>query len=95
MQHVQFSCLTFILILKTKTNVISFQLIDQVCTTLFDFYRSPEEDLHRFTLFFLPTLIYVYLNAVAHSESKVSSGIDFEINLKGVEISNGIVNNKY
>uniref|UniRef100_A0A1B6EL93 Hyccin n=1 Tax=Cuerna arida TaxID=1464854 RepID=A0A1B6EL93_9HEMI len=51
-------------------------LIDPVCTALFGFYRSREEDLQRFTLFFLPTLIYVYLNAVAHSESKSCRGVE-------------------
>ncbi|XP_054274896.1 hyccin-like isoform X1 [Macrosteles quadrilineatus] len=51
-------------------------LIDPVCTALFGFYRSREEDLQRFTLLFLPTLVYVYLNAVAHSESKSCRGVE-------------------
>ncbi|XP_075218192.1 PI4KA lipid kinase complex subunit hyccin [Lycorma delicatula] len=45
-------------------------LIEDVCKTLYVFYRSEEVDLQRFTLLFLPTLIYVYLNAVAHGEKK-------------------------
>uniref|UniRef100_A0A1B6CSW0 Hyccin n=1 Tax=Clastoptera arizonana TaxID=38151 RepID=A0A1B6CSW0_9HEMI len=52
------------------------KIIEPVCRTLFDFYRSPEEDLHRFTLLFLPTLIYVYLNAMAHGEKKSCRGIE-------------------
>lgn len=51
-------------------------LVDKVCTTLFGFYRSKEIELKRFTLVFLPTLIYVYLNAVAHGEKKTCRGIE-------------------
>uniref|UniRef100_A0A0K8S784 Hyccin n=1 Tax=Lygus hesperus TaxID=30085 RepID=A0A0K8S784_LYGHE len=51
-------------------------LVEQVCTTLFGFYRSKEIELKRFTLVFLPTLIYVYLNAVAHGEKKTCRGIE-------------------
>jgi hypothetical protein len=49
----------------------SFQLIESVCNQLFDFYRSPEIQLQRFSLQFLPTLIYIYLNAAAHGDIKV------------------------
>ncbi|KAJ8879875.1 hypothetical protein PR048_020492 [Dryococelus australis] len=45
-------------------------LIDPVCNQLFSFYRSQEAELQRFTLQFLPTLIYVYLNSVAHGDKK-------------------------
>jgi hypothetical protein len=47
------------------------QLIDPVCNQLFGFYRSREIELQRFTLQFLPTLIFVYLNSVAHGDKKV------------------------
>lgn len=46
------------------------QLVDTVCNKLFDFYRSQEKELERFTLQFLPTLIYIYLNSVAHGDIK-------------------------
>ncbi|XP_022190678.2 hyccin [Nilaparvata lugens] len=45
-------------------------LTEDVCKRLYSCYRSKEVDLQRFTLLFLPTLIYVYLNAVAHGEKK-------------------------
>lgn len=51
-------------------------LIDPVCTVLFGFYRSHEEELQRFTLLFLPTLIYIYLNAVAHADKKSCRGVE-------------------
>ncbi|KAL1140967.1 hypothetical protein AAG570_000893 [Ranatra chinensis] len=51
-------------------------LIEPVCTTLFGFYRSKEVELQRFTLLFLPTLIYVYLNAVAYGERKSCRGVE-------------------
>ena len=46
-------------------------LVDPVCNQLFGFYRSREVELQRFTLQFLPTLIYIYLNSVAHGDKKV------------------------
>lgn len=47
------------------------QLMDEVCNQLYNFYRSRELDLQRFTLQFLPTLIYIYLNSAAHGDIKV------------------------
>ncbi|CAB0012474.1 unnamed protein product [Nesidiocoris tenuis] len=61
---------------RVKYNEVSNHLVDNVCTTLFGFYRSKEIELKRFTLVFLPTLIYVYLNAVAHGEKKTCRGIE-------------------
>ncbi|XP_046411711.1 hyccin isoform X3 [Neodiprion fabricii] len=46
------------------------QLVDTVCNQLYGFYRSREIELQRFTLQFLPTLIYIYLNSVAHGDKK-------------------------
>ncbi|KAF7385716.1 hypothetical protein HZH66_011558 [Vespula vulgaris] len=46
------------------------QLVDTVCNQLFDFYRSQEIELRRFTLQFLPTLIFIYLNSAAHGDIK-------------------------
>ncbi|XP_046399028.1 protein FAM126B isoform X2 [Ischnura elegans] len=44
------------------------QLVHDVCAHLLVFYRSKEPPLKTFTLQFIPTLIYVYLNAVAHDD---------------------------
>ncbi|XP_044586190.1 hyccin isoform X2 [Cotesia glomerata] len=46
------------------------ELIDPVCNQLFNFYRSREVQLQRFTLQFVPTLIFIYLNALAHGDIK-------------------------
>ncbi|XP_011311971.1 hyccin [Fopius arisanus] len=46
------------------------ELVDTVCNQLFDFYRSRETELQRFTLQFVPTLIFIYLNSVAHGDIK-------------------------
>ncbi|KAL7293004.1 hypothetical protein TKK_0013452 [Trichogramma kaykai] len=46
------------------------QLLEAACDQLFDFYRSREIKLQRFTLQFIPTLIYIYLNAAAHGDIK-------------------------
>jgi len=50
--------------------------VDPVCNTLFSFYHSKEIELQKFTLIFLPTLIYVYLNAVSHGEKKSCRGVE-------------------
>lgn len=47
------------------------QLVDTVCNQMFTFYRSREIELQRFTLQFVPTLIFIYLNSVAHGDIKV------------------------
>ncbi|EZA59614.1 hyccin isoform X1 [Ooceraea biroi] len=46
------------------------ELMDTVCNQLYNFYRSREIELQRFTLQFLPTLIYIYLNSAAHGDIK-------------------------
>ncbi|CAD6230882.1 GSCOCG00006865001-RA-CDS, partial [Cotesia congregata] len=53
--------------------ILFFQLIDPVCNQLFNFYRSREVQLQRFTLQFVPTLIFIYLNALAHGDIKLIS----------------------
>ncbi|KAK7862737.1 hypothetical protein R5R35_002509 [Gryllus longicercus] len=52
------------------------ELIDPVCTQLFGFYRSREVELQRFTLQFLPTLVFVYLNSVAHGDKKSCRSVE-------------------
>ncbi|XP_049641139.1 hyccin isoform X4 [Suncus etruscus] len=49
------------------------ELLEPVCHQLFEFYRSGEEQLLRFTLQFLPELIWCYL-AVSASRNVHSSG---------------------
>lgn len=46
-------------------------LIDPVCDQLFSYYRSRQPALQKFTLQLLPTLISVYLSAVACGDKKV------------------------
>ncbi|XP_077271853.1 PI4KA lipid kinase complex subunit hyccin isoform X1 [Temnothorax americanus] len=46
------------------------ELMDEVCNQLYNFYRSRELELQRFTLQFLPTLIHIYLNSAAHGDIK-------------------------
>lgn len=69
--------------LKDKTALISSlynviqepqsELLEPVCHQLFEFYRSGEEQLLRFTLQFLPELMWCYL-AVSASRDLQSSG---------------------
>ncbi|NWR87563.1 HYCCI protein, partial [Furnarius figulus] len=69
--------------LKEKTALISSlykviqepqsELLEPVCHQLFEFYRSGEEQLLRFTLQFLPELMWCYL-AVSASRDLQSSG---------------------
>ena len=66
-----------------------FQLLEPVCHQLFEFYRSGEEQLLRFTLQFLPELIWCYL-AVSASRNVHSSGC-IEALLLGVYNRGGAV----
>uniref|UniRef100_A0A8I3WVW4 Hyccin PI4KA lipid kinase complex subunit 1 n=1 Tax=Callithrix jacchus TaxID=9483 RepID=A0A8I3WVW4_CALJA len=69
--------------LKDKSSLVSSlykviqepqsELLEPVCHQLFEFYRSGEEQLLRFTLQFLPELIWCYL-AVSASRNVHSSG---------------------
>lgn len=49
------------------------QLLEPVCHQLFELYRSSHERLRRFTLQFLPELIWVYLRVTA-SRDRQSNG---------------------
>ena len=49
------------------------QLLEPVCHQLFELYRSSEERLRRFTLQFLPELVWVYLRLTA-SRDRHSNG---------------------
>ncbi|XP_033123754.1 hyccin-like isoform X2 [Anneissia japonica] len=52
----------------------SCELFDPVCSQLYEFYRSGEQDLRRFCLQFVPTLIWLYL--WAYSTNKNSGRIE-------------------
>lgn len=51
-------------------------LIYPVCNQLCNFYRSNEIELRRFTLQFVPMLIYLYLNSVALGDKKGCRSIE-------------------
>ena len=60
--------------MSCKFNVtVSFhQMVDPVCHQLFEFYRSGRQELQRFTLQLVPTLVWAYLNAISKTEKRVS-----------------------
>ncbi|XP_057321122.1 hyccin isoform X2 [Microplitis mediator] len=65
------------------------ELIDPVCNQLFNFYRSREVQLQRFALQFVPTLIFIYLNAVAHADIKNCRSVEtLLIGLYNLEVIN-------
>ncbi|CAL8387284.1 unnamed protein product [Gadus morhua 'NCC'] len=49
------------------------ELLEPVCHQLFELYRSTEDRLRRFTLQFLPELVWVYLRVTA-SRDRQSNG---------------------
>uniref|UniRef100_A0AAG5DHA6 Uncharacterized protein n=1 Tax=Anopheles atroparvus TaxID=41427 RepID=A0AAG5DHA6_ANOAO len=51
-------------------------LIHPICNQLCNFYRSNEVELRRFTLQFVPMLIYLYLNSVALGDKKGCRSIE-------------------
>lgn len=80
----------FALILN-QTHLIGFcwlQLIHSVCHQLCSFYRSADAALRQFTLQFLPSLIYAYLNTVAQGDKKSCRSVEtLLIYVYNVEIS--------
>lgn len=52
---------------------LPIQLLEPVCHQLFELYRSSEDRLRRFTLQFLPELVWVYLRITA-SRDRQSNG---------------------
>lgn len=52
------------------------ELVDPVCSQLLDLYRRKQKELQRFTMQFLPTLIFVYLNSVAHGDKKSCRSVE-------------------
>ncbi|CAH0604674.1 unnamed protein product [Chrysodeixis includens] len=61
---------------KAESEAQHEQILENVCTQLFSFYRSKEVELQRFTLQFVPTLIYNYLSSVAQGNKKTCRCIE-------------------
>lgn len=55
---------SFFIVLSSLSRSLS-QLLEPVCHQLFEFYRSGEARLQRFTLQFLPELVWSYLSVSA------------------------------
>lgn len=59
-----------------------------ICNQLFSYYRSNEPELKRFTLQFVPTLIYTYLNAVAQGDKKSCRSVEtLLLGMYNIEVS--------
>ncbi|CAG9585480.1 unnamed protein product [Danaus chrysippus] len=61
---------------KGQRNEADQQMLENVCIQLFSFYRSKQVELQRFTLQFVPTLIYTYLSNVAQGNTKACRCIE-------------------
>ncbi|XP_026478712.1 hyccin [Ctenocephalides felis] len=63
------------------------ELTLQICSQLFNFFRSTYQELKLFALQFLPTLIYIYLNSVARGDIEKCYCIEtFLISVYNLEI---------
>lgn len=64
------------------------QVLHSICDQLFSYYRSNEPELKRFTLQFVPTLIYTYLNAVGQGDKKSCRSIEtLLLGMYNIEVS--------
>lgn len=69
--------------------VFYFQLLHSICNQFHSFYRSTETVLRKFTLQFVPTLIYIYLNSVAQGDKKSCRSVEtLLISVYNIEITN-------
>lgn len=67
---------------------VSFQVLHSICNQLFSYYRSDEAKLKSFTLQFVPTLIYTYLNAVAQGDKKSCRSVEtLLLGIYNIEVS--------
>ncbi|KAL5287813.1 FAM126B family protein [Megaselia abdita] len=65
------------------------ELIHSICNQLYKFYISKEDGLRKFTLQFIPILIYVYLNAVCVGDKNNCRSVEtLLISMYNVEVSN-------
>lgn len=71
-----------------KPNSFFLQLLHSICNQFFNFYRSNEADLKKFTLQFLPTLIYIYLNSVAQGDKRSCRSVEtLLLSIYNIEVS--------
>ncbi|KAG4078815.1 hypothetical protein HA402_015405 [Bradysia odoriphaga] len=64
-------------------------LLHSICNQFHSFYRSTETVLRKFTLQFVPTLIYIYLNSVAQGDKKSCRSVEtLLISVYNIEITN-------
>ncbi|KAJ6644356.1 Hyccin, partial [Pseudolycoriella hygida] len=64
-------------------------LLHSICNQFYSFYRSSETVLRKFTLQFVPTLIYIYLNSVAQGDKKSCRSVEtLLISVYNIEITN-------
>lgn len=60
-----------------------------ICIQLLSFYRSSSEALRHFTLQFVPTLIAIYLSAIAYGEKKNCRTIEtLLLSIYNIEVCN-------
>lgn len=79
-----FSCCTtscyaylfFVFVFSFLWALLSPQLLEPVCHQLFEFYRSGEPQLQRFTLQFLPELLWSLLSVSAARDPHTSGCIE-------------------
>ncbi|CAI9718123.1 Hypothetical predicted protein [Octopus vulgaris] len=63
------------------------EILDPICHQLFEFFRSKELELQRFTFEFIPTLTWLYLSMVTSNEKKNCSGLEaFFLGIYNLEI---------
>lgn len=61
----------------------------KICNQFYKFYKSDQTELRRFTLQFVPILIYNYLNSVSQGDKRASRNIEtLLIVIYNIEISN-------
>ncbi|XP_059614272.1 hyccin isoform X1 [Phlebotomus argentipes] len=64
-------------------------LLHSICNQFYSFYKSSETELRRFTLQFVPILIYNYLNAVSQGDKKSCRSVEMLLLvIYNIEISN-------
>lgn len=64
-------------------------MLHSICNQFFNFYRSNEQNLRKFTLQFLPTLIYIYTNSVAQGDKRSCRSVEtLLLGIYNIEICN-------
>lgn len=52
------------------------EILDPVCHQLFEFYRSEERELQRFSLELIPSLIWLYLSLISKGDKSKCGGVE-------------------